>query len=188
MDFENEEPDGKNILSEEIASFSQVDYEINDSLNELIIDDAPVNSELELNGEEIDDVLSVTEEYLDDNSEYDIDEESPEDLEPISSKCFNIKLGTDSVPRYSCACHKANIAVRKAIKKCPSLCKNLAKLSRFAAKIRRSNILSKIFQLKKTRLRCECLTRWSSSVLMLLQFFKAYINNCFNGSQCFLKK
>lgn len=44
-------------------------------------------------------------------------------------KELKINLGTNDLPRYSCACHKNNIAVRMAIKK-HSLAKNLRKLTR----------------------------------------------------------
>jgi hypothetical protein len=35
---------------------------------------------------------------------------------------FNINLGTNDCPRFSCACHKNNVAVRMAIKKSTPLC------------------------------------------------------------------
>ncbi|RNA27693.1 zinc finger BED domain-containing 4-like [Brachionus plicatilis] len=37
--------------------------------------------------------------------------------EPIRS--LNITIGSDDIPRFSCECHKNNIAVRLAISKCP---------------------------------------------------------------------
>lgn len=55
-----------------------------------------------------------------------------------------INLGTNDLARYSCACHKANIAVRMAIKKHVEFSKFLAKLSLFAASTRKSIIDSKI--------------------------------------------
>ena len=47
---------------------------------------------------------------------------------------YEIELGSSKTARYSCACHKCNIAVRLAIKKHTVLCNLLSKLSKYAAK------------------------------------------------------
>jgi hypothetical protein len=44
-----------------------------------------------------------------------------------------IEIGTCILPRYSCACHKGNIAVRAAIKNHQDLAKDLKNLSKFAS-------------------------------------------------------
>lgn len=75
------------------------------------------------------------------------------------------------IPRYNSSCHKCNLAVRKAINCFPTFAKDLAKLNRFAKEIRKSNLKSVVFKLAKSRIRCE--TRWSSSFLTLLSFYKA---------------
>ena len=64
-------------------------------------------------------------------------------------KDLRIKLSSNYLPRFSCACHKINIAVRKAISSHPSLCKILRDLNIKNKKIRRSLKLSKVFSKKK---------------------------------------
>jgi len=99
------------------------------------------------------------------------------DSEPL--KCFKINLGTAECPRFSCTCHKCNIAVRMAIKKCPSLTRVLAKLSKYAGAVKNFINLYKLHISKKARLRIENDTRWASSFLMLEAFQRANIRNAF---------
>lgn len=87
---------------------------------------------------------------------------------------LNLRIATDDIPRMSCACHKANLAVRKIILACVSLSKCLSILTLQAATMRSSNNQSRIFEQKKSRLRCENDTRWSSSFLMLQSFQNAF--------------
>lgn len=94
-------------------------------------------------------------------------------------KDLSINLGTDEIPRYSCACHKNNIAVRIAIKKHNHISRVLVKLSKYAAKHKNSINLVKLSIKKKARLRIENKTRWSSSYLMLESFHRAYLRNAF---------
>ena len=120
-------------------------------------------------------------------------EEEAEDDDPYIESiqildCLEIQLGTNRLPRFSCACHKTNIAVRKAIKQSPTLARSLAALSKFASDVRKSIQSSHIFRLNKNRLRCESNTRWSSSFLMLLCFYKAYEKNCFEVNRCPVSK
>ena len=77
--------------------------------------------------------------------------------------------------------HKLNIALRKSIKISQTLTNLLTSLSNCASEIRMSNAKSKIFQKKKSRIRNENLTRWSSSYLMLNSFYRAYQKKCFSG-------
>ncbi|RNA03548.1 zinc finger BED domain-containing DAYSLEEPER-like [Brachionus plicatilis] len=115
----------------------------------------------------------ISEEHTDESNVFDENFSDPINF-------LNIQLGTNSVPRYSCAAHKINVAVRCAIKTCNSFSKILAKLSKFASKIRRSNVLSYNYNLKKAKLRCENGTRWSSSYLMLEAFYNAYEKELFS--------
>jgi hypothetical protein len=94
---------------------------------------------------------------------------------------LTIRLGTDELPRFSCACHKANIAVRMAIKKSTTVCSLLAVLSNFAGSTRRSINDSQAHIVEKSRLRVENATRWSSSYLMLESFKKCFDKNIFDG-------
>ena len=157
------------IFNYSVPSFTQVDNE----LGEIVKDMQILNLETQLKGEILSDVNSESENG--DKNEY----LNLQDASPLKDLCLCI--GSDSVPRFSCACHKSNLAVRKAIKSSKTFTKNLAKLTKFAAKIRSSNLKSKIFEQNHTRLRCENCTRWSSSFLMLFQFYKAYKNECFKG-------
>jgi hypothetical protein len=99
--------------------------------------------------------------------------------EPIYE--LSIQLGTDNISRYSCACHKNNIAVRMAINNCTPFVKILSKLSRFASNYKKSINLVKISIKNKARLRIENKTRWSSTFLMLESFHKAYLRNVFSN-------
>jgi len=97
---------------------------------------------------------------------------------------LNIKLGTNELPRFSCAAHKMNIAVRKAILSHKPLSKMLGKLSKFAASVKHSINLSKIHLSNKCCLRCENATRWGSSFLMLWSYIKAYNSSAFEFESC----
>ncbi|RNA38909.1 hypothetical protein BpHYR1_038624 [Brachionus plicatilis] len=97
--------------------------------------------------------------------------------EPLSEK--DVELGVNKVPRFSCACHKANLAVRHAI----SLHKigdDLKKLNLVNSHIRKSIQLNKTFNKSKARLRLENATRWSSAFLMLESVKRAYDKELFN--------
>ena len=61
---------------------------------------------------------------------------------------LSIKIGSNDIPRISCACHKNNIAVRLAIDKSNQLSKLLRRLSAFAGKHKNSINTSK-FSIKK---------------------------------------
>ena len=58
---------------------------------------------------------------FDESSEYDFNPRAEQAREGERFNDFSIKLGTNDCPRFSCACHKNNIAVRMAIKKCKYL-------------------------------------------------------------------
>lgn len=94
---------------------------------------------------------------------------------------FEINFGSDDLPRFSCANHKLNIAVRGAISIHRELTQILKDLNKTNAHIRRSIQLNYAFNLEKCKLRLENLTRWSSAYLMLLSVKKAYDKKMFNA-------
>ena len=55
----------------------------------------------------------------------------------------------------------------------------LKNLSKFAAKIKHSIDIMKIYLNKKCQVRCENATRWGSSFLMLASFINAYDKGAF---------
>ena len=91
-----------------------------------------------------------------------------------------IELGTNKLPRFSCACHKLNLAIRQAISKHKPLSKIILKLNKCNKHFRRTIALSRILRQKKCRLRTENLTRWSSTYLMLESIKKAYDREAFS--------
>ena len=96
---------------------------------------------------------------------------------------FMLNFGTDDFPRFSCACHKNNIAVRWAIKNHPVLSRTLAKLSAYSVSVKNSINFYKLNISEKARLRIESPTRWSSSFLMLLAFQRAYKKKAFSADK-----
>ncbi len=93
---------------------------------------------------------------------------------------LTINLGTNKLPRFSCACHKCNLSVRYAIRNYVPLCSILIKLTRFAGSIKHSINIMKIHVENKACLRCENLTRWSSTFMMLEAFKKCYEKDVFS--------
>ncbi len=79
--------------------------------------------------------------YNEENETFGSDEDSVSDNDQYEFgggrifKELSIKLGTSAIPRFSCANHKCNIAVRKAIRQHPALTVVLKKLSSYAGKI-----------------------------------------------------
>lgn len=84
-----------------------------------------------------------------------------------------IKLGSDELPRFSCANHKLNFALRRAIRTYDEIVNITKLLNQSNAHIRRSIQINRMFRLEKCRLRLENLTRWSSAYLMLETVKKA---------------
>jgi hypothetical protein len=95
---------------------------------------------------------------------------------------LTIEISTSILPRYSCACHKSNIAVRAAIKNHQELAKDLKRLSKFASKAKKSIYESIALNENKCRLRTESKTRWSASFLMLVSIKKAYEREALTSS------
>lgn len=94
---------------------------------------------------------------------------------------FDIEIGDNKIPRYSCACHKANLAVRHAISMHP-IGENLKLLNNSNNHIRKSVELNKVFLKKKSRLRIENRTRWSSAYLLLESVKRAYDKQLFDDN------
>lgn len=114
---------------------------------------------------------------LNDETEYDFSQNkgAPIDL-------LEIELGSCKHGRYCCACHKANIAVRLAIKNNRALNKVISKLTKFAAKHKNTLSSVKLCVAKKVRLRINNETRWASVFLLLDCFHRAHTRNVFNDT------
>ena len=99
----------------------------------------------------------------------------------FSLNFIEIKIDSINVPRYSCAAHKLNICVRKALLDCESVANFFKDLSKFASSIIHSIRRSLVHRNKKSKLRIDNATRWGSSFLMLeaiLKAFKRGVCNC----------
>lgn len=113
-----------------------------------------------------------------------IEEYNPNKGEPLVNK--EIDLGLSKIPRFSCACHKANLAVRHAISM-HQIGEDLKKLNTVNAHIRKSIELNKMFSQSKARLRIENATRWSSAYMMLESVKRAYDKDLFSDDDEELK-
>ena len=99
---------------------------------------------------------------------------------PIST--LNINLGTDDLPRYQCADHKLDIAVKTAIKMHPEFTKIVQTLNKSNNHFKRVCKLSKIFRNKKCRLRVQGKQRWSLVYLILESTKRALDKKAFDQS------
>ena len=93
---------------------------------------------------------------------------------------FKIKLGTADLPRFSCAAHKANIAVRMAISCNQTLLNIIKQLNKYSSAVRASIKLSKSHIQARTKLLYDNKTRWSSTFIMFDSFKRSYQNNAFS--------
>lgn len=91
---------------------------------------------------------------------------------PIENLVIN--LGSDDLPRISCASHKLNLVLRGAFVQHKVICQHLKSLNRFIRRIRKSYKLSRIFKDLKVRLRLENKTRWGSAYISLITIKRAY--------------
>lgn len=73
-----------------------------------------------------------------------------------------------------------NIAIRKAIKEHEPLTSMLTDLSRFAASSHQSTKIANIHASKKSKLKTNNATRWSSAFLMMQTFLKCFANEVFS--------
>ncbi|CAF1089479.1 unnamed protein product [Brachionus calyciflorus] len=169
-------------------AFSQIDREIQEVADDevIFIEEVHIDeSDEELEEDDLEsNQSSLTDQSI--NTQVNPNSNNLNEAESDQINFLNIQIGTNSIPRYSCAAHKINLAVRSSIKLCRFFSKMLSQLSNYAATIRRSNINSLVFIEKKCKLRCENGTRWSSSYLMLESFYNAYEKGAFNNNnnQC----
>ena len=91
--------------------------------------------------------LNISYDY-DFNQYYDLNKGKP-------LKNLSIKLGSDELPRFSCANHKLNLAVRHAISMHPQFTEIIETLKSTISHIRRSIQTNRIFRINKCRLRLE---------------------------------
>ena len=96
-------------------------------------------------------------------------------------KELSLEIGSNQVPRFNCACHKLNLAIRLATRNHQELSDLLKSITQSSVNIRKVIRLSNTFRLLKFRLRLENLTRWSSSYLMLESVKRAHSRNAFQG-------
>lgn len=95
-------------------------------------------------------------------------------------KTLSIKIGSNELPRFQCANHKLNLAIRRAIDLNDGIKEVIRLVNASNAHVRRSVQLNRVFRENKSRLRIENLTRWSSAYLLLESTKRAYDNNMFN--------
>ena len=82
--------------------------------------------------------------------------------------------------RYSCAAHKLNIAVRKSVNAKQYVSAFLASLSNHARDIRHSIETQGLHRQNKCKIQRQNNTRWSSGLIMLVSYLKAYKKGLFN--------
>jgi hypothetical protein len=163
-------PDLNEDIDTDLTNFDLID--INAEINRSVAEVENMTYETKINLNIDPNSAKINREVFDEMDEYDLDLGDP--LYEL-----HINLGSNDIPRLSCACHKAIVAVRMAVKKHESFSTLLAALSKFAARTRASINQSRIHINEKSRLRCENQTRWSSSFLMLESFKKCYDKNIF---------
>jgi hypothetical protein len=93
---------------------------------------------------------------------------------------FDIQIGSNTIPRYSCANHKLNIATRKAISLQEQVLEMFKDLSSFAKTTGSTLALCKIHRELQSKLKPENQTRWGRSFQMLTSFIKSCQYNAFN--------
>ena len=137
------------------------------------------------------DLSALSQLEAEDNDEFEYDFERPRQNSEIQQdptrfihkgeqlRDLSIQLGSDTLPRFCCACHKNNIAVRRAINKDKSLPTVIKRLSAYSAKHKNSINRVKLSIKNKARLRIENATRWSSEYLVMESHHKAYKRNIF---------
>lgn len=87
---------------------------------------------------------------------------------------LEIELGSSKLPRFSCANHKLNLAIKTAISKNNIMKIDIRKANSFIASVRKSHNLNRIFQNYNCRLRLDNATRWSSTFLSFETIQKAH--------------
>ncbi len=90
---------------------------------------------------------------------------------------LELQIGTNTIPRFSCSCHKLNIVTQKSVESQEKLKLVINELSKLAGKIRFSSQLINIFDELKCRPKIENKTRWFSQLYVLLWAQSAYKKN-----------
>jgi hypothetical protein len=167
----------ENVENDEIASNDEDNAESDDEeysvkVNEL--DSYEFKNPLEYVSKSASDqpALNITDQSYD--SEYNLEKGSL--LTDIS-----LKIGSSEIPRFSCAAHKINLVVRKAILSSNYVSNMLTRLSNFAKSIKKSIDLSKRHSEKNSKIHRQQFTRWNSTFFMLYSYLKAYRRKVFNN-------
>lgn len=109
-----------------------------------------------------------------DETEYDLSKhELLKDLE--------LEIGSNKYPRFNCAAHKINLAVRKAVESSNYLTEMIRKCSIFITNLRKSKHRYRQFKEKKCTLARQNFTRWNSTFEMLFSILKAFRAGLFNA-------
>ena len=135
----------------------------------------------EVNSIEFEQIVEISQTNQSNVEEIDYDFDQHYDLSrgtPMTN--LEIRLGSSILPRYSCACHKLDLAIRHALEKHLTVCNIIRRLSNSNSHIRRCINLNRNFRINKARLRIENVTRWSSAYLMLESVLRAYSKNLFD--------
>ncbi|RNA41797.1 hypothetical protein BpHYR1_051765 [Brachionus plicatilis] len=166
------------VSSEELPGIFTIDSEVTESIKD--IESLRFKHVISLDGKFSNNIRKITQNInITESVEY-----AEDKGEPFMD--FNIEIGDNVIPRYSCACHKLNIAVRHAFS-IHELSKLLKELNTSNSHVRNSIKLNDIFREKKCRLRLENLTRWSSAFMMLESVKRAYDKGAFNENNLELK-
>jgi hypothetical protein len=196
FEFENEEDDEfnlvENVLIEPVNQHDINNHELNENnclsynIEEITFEKA--ESELqeimnELEDQEAESVCNNFSTSLNESESEENNDQSEDDEEnQRNDQIAEITIQSETVPRFSCANHKLNLAVRSAVKNQPFVKQQLKKLNDFAVKIRKTIKISSYFKNAKARLRTENNTRWGSSFLVLEVFLKAYNRDVFQSN------
>ncbi len=164
--------DAESDLEDESDSESESDEDEDENEKEKIKNSKKYQPNLKLSDNEVGGIISDLAKLVlkkpepDSNSDADNQEVIMPD---VSDKFPDLEIQLDGengikIPRYSCACHKANIAVNKTIKAHTKMQEDLRAIAKYTKKIRKSK-QNKLFAIEKCRLHCANKTRWSSAFL-----------------------
>jgi hypothetical protein len=132
---EFEYPISGNIIDDlETLSIKQIDTILNNDIKEINSLDFSTESTVD---QDYQDEQQPNINVDDDDDDYDLINLNDPYARPIVK--LEIELGTNKLPRFSCACHKTNLAVRKAIKTSKAFVNALAALNNFASKKKTTN-------------------------------------------------
>ncbi|XP_065647439.1 uncharacterized protein LOC136077033 [Hydra vulgaris] len=170
--FENDDSD-ENDQELKDSPENKIEPEINELLTEEI---NPIPNDIKFSklSNEIDAEIDAT--GIDDADNYEFGDHSIVDQ-------LEFELGSRKVPRFACTNQKFNISIRNTVRSCKRL-KTICHCFVHLLKNSLDNSNCPNLSTKKNRLRNEILTRWSSSFLMLICFYKAHRKHCFETIKC----